>query len=125
MDDTDDAAIVAHEEALRQAMLVNDVDALRELIDDDLTFVTYTGGIADKAMDLAAHAARTLRLTFMTPSDTRVQRYGDVAVVTVRMTAAGTYAGVPFDNAFRYLRVWHRSGDAWRIVAGSMVIVQE
>lgn len=122
---TADAEILAHEDALRRAMLAGDVSALTELIDDDLAFVTYAGGIAGKAMDLAAHAARTLVLTTMTPSDVRIQRYDDVAIVTVRMATSGTYAGAPFDNAFRYLRVWRRAGTGWRIVAGSMCTVQD
>lgn len=122
---SDDAEILALEDALRGAMLAGDVYVLNQLIDDDLAFVTYTGGIADKAMDLAAHAARTLQLTTMTPSDVRIRRYEDIAVVTVRMATAGTYAGAPFETTFRYLRVWRRSGNGWRIVAGSMCTVQD
>lgn len=122
---SDDAEIVALEEELRLAMLAGDVDTLNRLIDDDLAFVTSTGGIADKAMDLAAHAARTLQLTAMSPSDARIRRYGDIATVSVRMAAVGTYSGVPFDTSFRYLRVWRRGADGWRIVTGSMVSVAE
>jgi ketosteroid isomerase-like protein len=122
---SEDAEIVALEEQLRLAMLAGDVFVLNRLIDDDLAFVTYTGGIADKAMDLAAHASRTLQLTAMTPSDRRIRRYGDIATVSVRMAVVGSYAGVPFDTAFRYLRVWRRTDDAWRIITGGMVSVQE
>jgi ketosteroid isomerase-like protein len=116
--------IVAHEDALRHAMLAGDVVVLDRLIDDDLAFSTLTGDIVGKAADLEAHASRTLQLTTMIPSETRIRLYGDVAVVTVRMAAAGTFAGAPFDSVFRYLRVWHRSGDGWRIVAGGMSAVQ-
>lgn len=122
---SDDAEIVGLEEQLRQAMLAGDVFMLNRLIDDDLAFVTYTGGIADKAMDLAAHASRTLQLTAMTPCDVRIRRYGDIATVSVRMAVVGSYAGVSFDTAFRYLRVWRRTDDGWRIVTGGMVTVQE
>ena len=115
-----DQEIISCEDQLRSAMLAGDVVALDRLIDDDLAFISHEGAVVGKAADLAAHAARTLQLTHMAPSDSRIRRYGDVAVVTVRMAVKGTYADVPFDTAFRYLRVWHLRDGAWRIVAGQM-----
>ena len=119
-----DSEIIAHEDALRRAMLAGDVAALDRLIDDDLAFVTHTGDVIGKAMDLETHASGTLKLRELTPSEVRVRDYGNVAVVTVRMAVAGTYEGAAFRDDFRYMRVWHRGDAGWRVVVGQMSVVR-
>ena len=104
-------------------MLASDVAALDELIADDLVFVTFDGGIATKAEDLAAHRAGVLRLTALDPSERHVRSAAGALVVSVRMHAVGTYSGVPFDTSFRYIRIWMLRDAGWQIVAGQMTQV--
>lgn len=113
-----DATILQCEAELRRAMLTGDVPALERLIDEALVFTTQTGALVTKQADLDAHRAGVLRLSTLAPSEERVQRYGDTAVVTVRMEVAGTYAGAPFAGTFRYTRVWLKRPEGWRVVAG-------
>src|SRR5476651_2412676 len=113
-----DSEILAHEESLRRAMLAGDVVSLDRLIDDDLIFTLHTGAVVGKAMDLETHASRTLQLSELSPSDVRILHYEGVAIVSVRMVVAGTYAGSPFHDVFRYMRVWHQDARGWRVVAG-------
>ncbi len=113
-----DDPILTAEADLRQAMLTNDVAALDRLIDDELVFTGPDGTVAGKQDDLAAHRARRLRLTRMEPSDRRVQRFGPIVVVSVRMAMKGTWDGAPVEGAFRYTRVWCERPGGWRIVAG-------
>ncbi len=111
------------EEALRQAQLTNDVETLERLLDDELVFTGPDGAIYGKADDLHAHRQRWLRLTRLEPSDERVQRFGDVAVVSVRMEMEGSFRDAPIAGPFRYTRVWYRRPDGWRIVAGHVSAV--
>ena len=115
-----DDPIIAAEEDLRRAMMSNDVAELDRLIDDDLVFTAFNGAVVTKQMDLDAHRARLLRATRMTPSERVIRRYGDIAVVIVRMDFEGTYAGEPANGAMRYTRVWRETLSGWRIVAGHM-----
>ena len=120
---TDDP-ISACEEALRAAMLSNDVDALDRLIDRELMFTALDGSVVGKQDDLAAHRARLLRATRIEPSERRVLRFGDTAVVSVRVELEGTYDGASASGAYRYTRIWMNRGDGWRIVAGHMSVIQ-
>lgn len=120
----DEDDLIAREALLRRAQLASDVDVLREVIDDGLVFTGPDGQPYGKQDDLDAHARGEIRLTRCEPSDERVQRFGDVAVISVRMDMAGTFRGQPFAGPFRYTRVWRRQGGTWRVVAGHVSAVQ-
>ena len=115
--------LLACERALRQAQLTGDVEALDRLVDDALVFTGPDGNIYGKADDLDAHRQGWVRITRLEPSDERVQRFGSIAVVSVRMDMAGTFRGTPFAGPFRYTRVWCERSDGWRIVAGHVSAV--
>jgi ketosteroid isomerase-like protein len=112
------------EERLRAAMLAGDVAELDALIDDALVFTTMTGEVATKAMDLDAHRSGVLRIHRMDPSELRIERFGDAAVVSVRMELAGTFADAPFAGPFRYGRVWIRRPQGWRVAAGHVTEIR-
>ena len=120
----DDAALHACESALRRAQLAGDVAALDRLVDDALVFTGPDGLLYGKQDDLDAHRQGWVRITRLEPSEERVQRFGDVAVIVVRMEMAGTFWGEPFAGTFRYTRVWCARPDGWRIVAGHVSAVQ-
>ncbi len=111
------------EEALRAAQLAGDVDALDRLIDDALIFVALDGGVVSKADDLAMHRSKRIRIEKLEPSDRRVALHGDVAVVTVKMSAAAVIDGQRHENVLRYTRFWSRRSGAWRIIGGHMSAV--
>lgn len=108
---------------LRGAMLASDVAALDALLDEGLFFSFFDGRVFDKASDLAAHREGVCRIRRLDPSERQVRDLGDVAVVAVRMALAGDQAGQPVEADLRYTRVWARQGEAWRVVAGSVVQV--
>lgn len=110
--------LMAAELALREAQRTSDVAALERLLDDALVFTGPDGAVYGKADDLRAHREGVVRLTRLEPSEERVQRFGAIAVVSVRMELAGTVGGEPFAGPFRYTRVWCERPDGWRIVAG-------
>ena len=71
------------EAELRTAMLTDDLAALDRLIDDDLVFTGPDGGVASKADDLEMHRTSQIRMTRLDPSERRIIRRGDTAVVVV------------------------------------------
>lgn len=111
------------EEALRKAMLSNDVNKLDELIDDSLVFITPYGNVVTKKMDLETHQNKTQKMSQLTPSEQTVQLYDNLAVVTVKMDIVGTYGTVPISGLYRYIRIWKRINDKWKIVAGSVTSI--
>ena len=116
--DTAAAAIAQFEAALRTAMLANDVEALDELLDDDLVFTAPNGQILSKEDDLSAHRAKLLRLDRLEHQATQAHAIGEMILTTTRATLAGAFAGQPIDGTFAYTRLWRQSGERWRVVAG-------
>jgi ketosteroid isomerase-like protein len=112
------------EQQLQQAMLQSDVQALDQLLHDDLVFNFYTGTIAGKQEDLASHASHTTQFTEITFAEPPVIRlYGETAIVSVKTHLTLTFHGTPFAGFYRYLRVWHYQEERWQIVAGSISVV--
>jgi ketosteroid isomerase-like protein len=118
-----DDSLRACEAALRQAQLASDVAALDRLVDDALVFTGPDGAVYGKLDDLDAHRQGMVRITRLEPSDERIQRFGGLAVVSVRMEMAGTFRGATFAGPFRYTRVWCKRRDGWRVVAGHVSAV--
>lgn len=111
------------EAELRQAQLTGDVALLDRLLDDALVFTGPDGAVYGKGDDLDAHRRGWVRITRLDPSEERIQRFGGVAVVSVRMEMAGSFKGAPFAGPFRYTRVWCERPNGWRLVAGHVSAV--
>ena len=111
-------SLLACEAALRRAQLAGDVAALDRLLDETLMFTGPDGAVYGKADDLDAHRQGWIRISRLEPSEERIQRFGSIAVVSVRMEMAGTFKGAAFAGPFRYTRVWREGPHGWRIVAG-------
>jgi ketosteroid isomerase-like protein len=118
-----DDALRACEAALRQAQLAGDAAALERLVVEALVFTGPDGALYGKADDLEAHRQGWVRITRLDPSEERVQRFGSIAVVSVRMEMTGTFRGAAFAGPFRYTRVWCERPDGWRVVAGHVSAV--
>ena len=118
-----DASLRACEAALRRAQLASDVAVLDRLVDDALIFTGPDGAVYGKQDDLDAHRRGMVRITRLEPSEERIQRFGSIAVVSVRMEMSGTFQGATFAGPFRYTRVWCARPEGWRIVAGHVSAV--
>ena len=121
MDPTLEAEIVSREQALLRAITTNDVSLLDDLLHDDLLFNGPDGQTGTKALDLANYRSGGIQLRRADASDRLLSAFGDVVVVAVTVTLAGSYLGVQVDGRYRYLRVWKRIGGAWRVIGGSVV----
>ena len=118
-----DDSLLASERALRAAQLTGDVTEIERLLDDSLIFTGPDGAIYGKQDDLDAHRRGLVHITRLDPSEEHMQRYGSVAVVSVRMEMSGTFHGAPFAGPFRYTRVWREQPEGWRIIAGHVSAV--
>jgi ketosteroid isomerase-like protein len=113
------------EEELRLAMLQSDISKLDKLIDDDLLFVGPDGNIYSKKDDLDLHRSGEERITRLEIVEQRIHLRPYVATVSVLAVMSGLFKGQAFEGRFRYLRVWNRIHDGWRVVAGSVAALVE
>jgi hypothetical protein len=121
MDATLEAEIVRRENALLTAVTTNDVALLDDLLHDDLLFNGPDGQTGTKALDLANYRSGGIQLSRAEARDRSMSAIGDDVVVAVTVTLEGSYLGFRVDGSYRYLRVWKQVGDAWRVIAGSVV----
>lgn len=124
MSNSIEAQIVEAEERLRLAMLDSDVRVLDELLAPELVFTNHLGQVLGKQDDLAAHQSGKFKIKALTPSECHIQLMGNVALVTLKVHLIGSYAGVGFDNNWRFTRIWTLSSSGtWHIVAAHSSVV--
>ncbi|MFN0089343.1 MAG: nuclear transport factor 2 family protein [Acidimicrobiales bacterium] len=120
----DAAEQVAALEAERfQAMIDKNVKRLGELLADDLVYTHSNASIDTKDSYLEAIASGKFDYRAAERSEEAVRVYGDTALVTGR--AALTLGVAPKARSLdlRYLDVWVRAGEAWRMVAWQSTVV--
>ncbi len=124
MNNSVDKEIQESERRLRNAMLQSNINALDELLSDDLIFTNHLGHLMTKQDDLEAHRSGMLNIETLIPSEEHIQIKGDVAVVTMKVRISGSFAGVSSENDFRFTRIWARSSNnTWQIIAAQSCIV--
>jgi hypothetical protein len=118
-----ESAIRAAEERLWKAQLSGDVEALDDLIADDLLFTGLAGSLETKAADLQQHRSGALKITKLEPLEFRVRVIPGGAISSVKMDAAAVVAGKLIAATLRYTRVWISEGGRLKIAGGHMSLV--
>jgi ketosteroid isomerase-like protein len=115
-----DREIIILEARIRAAQLEADLNALDDLISEDLLFTGPDGQLGTKQQDIEAYRSRTVRFMAHVPQELRIRRVGaEVAIVSLRARLTVNVAGNLSDGTYRYTRVWAREdGRTWRVVGG-------
>lgn len=111
------------ENQLQEAMLNSDIQILDRLLQDDLLFILPTGDVITKKMDLKTHQSGNLKLDEINSTLDSIQCIDDNAVVTLTLELKGKSFNQSFEGKFRYLRVWKKIGDQFKVIAGSGVAI--
>jgi ketosteroid isomerase-like protein len=108
---------LAAEQEIARVMRDNDGDGITRLLADDWIVIATTGGIGE-GKSIFADGIRSGFLTRKTfeISDPRVRLYGNVALVTTKVTTSGMLQSKPFDVTERQtdVLVWKDGG--WKSV---------
>lgn len=109
------------ETRLYAAMAGSDVEALDELIADDLLFVGPTGELATKAMDLELHRTGGTQFHEFVPKELEIRVWSEHFVLaSAKLFLSGVYLGDAFAGDYRYMRVWRKGNNGWQIAGGSV-----
>ena len=105
--------IIALENRRFEAMTKADVQALEEILADDLVYTHTTARLDTKASFIEAVKSGRLNYKSFEREDVKVRQFGDTAVVTGQ---AKIHVG---DNKFeaRFLDVYAKRNGAWQMVA--------
>jgi cytosine/adenosine deaminase-related metal-dependent hydrolase/ketosteroid isomerase-like protein len=107
--------VLAVDDARRLAMLHGDTDALDHLLADDATIFWGDGTVDDKPSTLELFRSGRLRYRQLDYDNTRVQLYGDAAVVTGSARVQAQSGEQALEHTARVTRVYLHKQDRWRL----------
>ena len=114
--DAREQSVLTRERELQTAMRASDVEALDDLLHDELLAVGPDGTLADKAMDLEAHRTGVFSIAELTEEDLHVRVHGELALTFVVLAIRGTIDGADVSGRYRYTRTWTRAGGDWQAI---------
>jgi hypothetical protein len=112
------AEIALLEERLRMAESGPDPHVFEELLDDEMVIVAEDGQthFAKSKIVEAHQPGNAPKFSEVSMNDVKILDHGCAAVVT----CSGTYAGPQGRFTLKFMRVWARKANGWKIVAGSI-----
>jgi ketosteroid isomerase-like protein len=111
------------EAELAEAMLENDIAMLDRLLSDDLVFSGPDGVIVNKSQDLALHQSGDIIFTTYEIDELLIQSYEPMAIAHVKVKLAGNFKGKDFAGDFRYLRIYLKQDEQWKIIGGQVTAI--
>ena len=115
-------AVLTAYRTLDQAQFKKDRTVMERLMADDYSYTHSNGAVNDKAADIKETMSEETKWTDTKSDDLKVRTYGDVAVVTGRLTLTGsTKSYVPGPR--RFTEIWVSRGGRWRNVGGQTTLV--
>ncbi|HEX8647471.1 MAG TPA: nuclear transport factor 2 family protein [Thermoleophilaceae bacterium] len=114
-------AIERAEAAIAAAIPAHDVEALDELLHDELVWTDWAGGSGGKEEDLAAHRANAFTVTRYDVVAMSVEvATDDVAVTRTEVAVEGD----PVGGRVFYTRAWVRDGERWRVRVAHLALAE-
>ncbi len=105
-------------ETERAASIVKgDVAALAAQTSDDYTLINLNGAVSNKTQMVESFKSGQSKFTKDEVSDMKVRVYGDTAVVTGKVSAAGMMAGKDATGDVMFTRVWIKKAGKWMCVS--------
>ena len=112
------------ENRLLHAIRNGDINTLDELLHDSLIFNIPTGQTITKQMDIENYRSGIMSVYDISATDQTIRTIEDISTVVVTIHLKAKYADQIIDGKFRYLRVWKRFNNSWKIIAGSGAQIQ-
>ncbi len=103
------------EEKWRTATLASDAASMDGMLADDYVGISWNGQVNTKSSQLDRIRTRSLAITGMQISDTRIKLLGEVAIVTAEAEVTGVNDDVPMQGNYRYTRVYQHLPSGWKI----------
>jgi ketosteroid isomerase-like protein len=112
-----DAEILQADDRRFEAMRNEDWPALDAVLADDLTYVHSSARLESKAEHIANLRARKPQYRGITPRDRKVRVRGDIGIVNGIAAIHAENGGKEQRFSVRYLAVYAKSGEKWRLIA--------
>ena len=116
-----EVAVKAAELQRFEAAQKSDLDALGQLLADDLTYTHSTGVLETKAVFLDSLKSGKLQFKKIEPADLQVRVYATTAVINGTAKISVVSEGQPKDLSLRFTDVWVNRAGKWQMVAWQSV----
>ena len=112
------------EQRLVRAWVERDRETVDEILADDWSVIDPGGRILTKAQVMAeGFESGTRNIESGSIDEVQVRLLCNVAVVTGRTVASGSYQGAPFSVQLRFTDVCEKQGGHWRVVASQGTLI--
>ncbi len=109
--------LIRIEHRLAKALVERDLEAYNSLLAADWTTIDLAGRVLSKSQVLQELSSKDREIEAATIDDIKVKELGDVAVVTGRTVAAGSYRGQRSSVVLRFTDVFVKRDGRWQVVA--------
>ena len=109
--------LTAQADAWDKAIVRKDRAAIEANMADDFRQIDRAGNVETKKSFVDGLMSPDLTIDPYTVEDFDVRLYGDTALLSGRTRMTGRYQGKPFTSHYRYIDIYVRQGDAWKIVS--------
>ena len=107
----------AQADAWDKAIVRKDRAAIEANMADDFRQIDRAGNVETKASFVDGLMSPDLQIDPYAVEELDVRLYGDTALLSGRTRMTGRYQGQPFRSHYRYIDIYVRQGDAWKIVS--------
>lgn len=111
------AELSAQADAWDKAIVRKDRAAIERNMAEDFRQIDGSGNLENKTSFVEGLVSPDLQIDPYTVEDFDVRVYGDVALLSGRTRMTGKYRGKPFTSHYRYIDIYVRRGDDWKIVS--------
>ena len=99
------------------AIVRKDRQAIEANMAEDFRQIDGSGNVETKRSFVDDLVSPDLQLDPYTVEDFEVRLYGDVAILSGRTRMTGRYKGKPFKSHYRYIDIYVRGSEGWKIVS--------
>jgi ketosteroid isomerase-like protein len=108
------------------ALTKRDAATLDRIWTDDYVFINPRGELVTKAQRLDNLKTGKTEFKAIDPQPERTRVHGNVAVDVGRVRLEGTkYAGQESSGEYRYMNVWVKQGNQWRMAANQITLIKK
>ena len=114
--------LITLENAWNDAVVKKDRAALERIMADDYSYTESNGSVLNKTQEIAETMSDDAKWNSAKLDDVNVRVFGDVAIVTGRVTLEGAQKGY-VSGPRRFTDVFVKRAAGWQVVAGEATLI--
>jgi len=115
--------LIALENSFNEALVRADLKTIEGIEADDLIFTDASGMVSNKLDEIQSLKSGEVKFASIKMTDTRVQDFGNVGVVTGSLVEKAQYKNTDISGTYRFTDVWAKRKGKWEHVAGQETLV--